>query len=229
MALYPIFNTFKTIFKPMYGFNQNTPESTVTTALKAGINEDVFLQKVEFASMSEGKDPVLQITFGNSSGILRSVIWAVTPESITVPDGKVHKRDVPDLGFVKGQPVTREDAVKMEFDNFNVRLKHIATKFVSEEEANIQASSYADFCQKYVALLSKPEFAKIPVRLKVTLNTNDYSQLPKYPPFIEEMSVPREQTKLRITNYDKVVATTSQSATPTPASAPFDFDGDASF
>lgn len=191
----------------MYGFNQDTQESNAVSALQAGIIENVFLKEVTFTALSEGKPALLQVSFGNNSGILNTIFWEVDPSKITAPVGRVHKRDVPDLGFVKGADVTQSDAVKMEFDNFNTRLKHIATKFVSEEEAEISASNYADFCQKYVALLDKPEYKKVPVRLKVTLNMKDYSQLPKYPPFIESMDVPKEQTRLRFTQWDKVAKT----------------------
>jgi hypothetical protein len=207
----------------MYGFDQNTQESSVTTLLKAGINENVTLQKVEYSSMSEGKDAVLQLTFSSSAGTLRSVFWPVDPNSVREPEGKVHRRDVPALGFVKDTPITRNDAVKIEFDNFNQRLKHIATKFVSEAEATIAANSYPDFCQKYVALLNRANLENTPLRLKVVLNNKDYPQLPKYPPFVESMEVPRDQTKLRITQYDKVVATDNDTAV-VDAPTSFNFD-----
>lgn len=205
----------------MYGFDQTTQETTAVSALQPGIVENVFLKEVKFQSMSEGKDPVLQITFGNNSGTLNSIMWPVDSASVTARDGATHRRDVPALGFVKGATITREDAVKMEFDNFNTRLKHIATKFVSEEEANVRGNSYAEFAKNYVALLDKDEFKSVSLRLKVTLNNKDYSQLPKYPPFVESMDVPREQSKLRITQYDKVVRSTEDA--PTIADSPTNF------
>jgi hypothetical protein len=209
----------------MYGFDQNTQESAVSSVLPAGINENVTLQKAEFASMSEGRDPLLQLTFGNASGSLKVVFWPVDPSSITAPEGRTHRRDVPALGFVKDAPITREDAVKMAFDSFNQRLKHIATKFVTESEAEIQANSYADFAQKYVNLMSKASVKTTPVRLKVTLNNKGYSQLPAYPPFIESMEVPREQSKLRITQWDKVVRD-EEAATVADAPTSFNFGDD---
>lgn len=208
----------------MYGFDQNTQESTVVSTLPAGINESVTLRSVEYVEMSEGRDPLLQVTFGSKAGILKYVFWPVDPSKVLEPEGRNHKKDVPALGFVKDTPITREDAVKMEFDNFNQRLKHIATKFVSEEDAEIRANSYADFCQKYVALLNNDAVRDIPVRLKVTLNNKNYSQLPKYPPFIESMEIPREQTKLRITQWDKVASDEKSVVVEAPTS--FNFGDD---
>lgn len=205
----------------MYGFDNETSVSEGTAVLQPGINENVFLSSVKFESMSEGRDPVLQIEFKTKEGAtLREVAWPVDPEKVRHEDGKTHKRDIPALGFVKGAPVTRQDTIKREFDNFNVRLKHIATKFVSDEEAIINAKSYEDFASQYVALLNKPEYQAIPLRLKVVLNTKDYSTLPKYPPFVELME---DATKLRIGQYDKVVPTTA-AASPAPVDTPVSFD-----
>jgi hypothetical protein len=209
----------------MYGFDQNTQETTATSALKPGINESVYLQEVSFQSLVEGRSPVLQLTFGNNSGILRSVIWPVDPQAVRDPEGKTHPRDVAALGFVKGTPITRDDAVKMEFDNFNQRLKHIATKFITEQEADIKGNSYEEFCRKYVALLNTDKVKETPVRLKVTLNSKDYSQLPKYPPFIESMDIDRTETKLRITQYDKVEPSAAETVV-SDAPTSFNFDDD---
>lgn len=206
----------------MYGFDNETQVSEGSAIIPAGINDNVYLKEVKFEALSEDKDPLLQISFATKNGAtLNSIIWPIDPAMVSTPEGKSHTRDIPALGFVKGTPVTHEDAVKREYDNFNTKLKHIATKFVSEEDAIINASSYADFAAKYVALLNKEEYKEVPLRLKVTLNNKDYSQLPKYAPFIELMSV--EPTGLKLTQYDKVVPTTAQAA-PAPVDSPVDFN-----
>lgn len=198
-----------------YGFDTNTQETASNVPIGAGITENVFLNEVKFTAMSEGKDPVLQVGFKTKTGeILNESFWAVDEARVRgYTNDKPHKKDNPSLGFVKGAPITEDDAVKIAYDTFNTNLKHIATKFVSDEEAVINASSYNDLATKYVALLNKEEYKAIPLRLKVVLNNKDYSTLPRFAPFIERMdTVSAAQSRLRITQYDKIIPTTATSA-----------------
>jgi hypothetical protein len=198
----------------MYGFNEDTTVGTGSSILPAGINEDVTLDYVKLEVMKEGNPAVLQIGFKGDGGTFNAIMWPVDPDRTPFTPGRTHKRDIPALGISKNSPVTREDAVKLAYDNFNTKLKHIATKFVSEEEAIINARSYEEFATKYVALLNKPQFKSIPLRLKLTLNNKDYVQIPLFPPFIELMDTPIEKSQLKITQYDKVVPTAVEAAPP---------------
>lgn len=192
----------------MYGFNAKTPEGSVSRAFPAGIIENVVVSEVKFASMSEGRDPLLQIEFKEpGGGTLRWVVWDIDPQRIrdNHKPGE-HKRDNKELGFVKGTPITADDRVRQEFANWNSKLKHLATKFVSPEEAEISASSYADFCRQYVNLMNKADLTT-PLRMKVVLNGQNYASVPLYAPFVELMTV--EKTALTIGRYDKIVATSS--------------------
>lgn len=196
----------------IYGFDETTEVSSSKPAFTPGIHENVTLASVTFGSMSEGKDPLLQITFNGEKGEeLRWVVWPLDVDRIKSANrgDKTHKRDNARHGFVKGAVVTPTDSVKMAADNWNAKLKHLATTFHGEQ-AVIQGSSYADVSNKYVALMNKADRSK-KLRLKVVLDYKDYPSIPNYPPFVELME---EATKLRMGAGDKVVATSNGGSSP---------------
>jgi hypothetical protein len=194
----------------MYGITEKTQESNVTSSLNPGILDNIHLKSAVFGAMSEGKDPVIQITFADDYGSeLREVLWEVDEDTVrerAETDNRTHSRNNKELGFVKGDLITGDDAVKKAYQLFNQRSKHIATKFVSEDkivEALANVSSYAEFGQAYCDLLSEAD-SSIRVRLKVTLNNKDYSRIPTYPPFIESMQIPKQSSDLKLGQYDRV-------------------------
>lgn len=194
-----------------YGMGSDVQENEMPQYFTGGIHENVYLSDVKYEPISEGNDPVLQVEFKNEAGDkLNEIFWPIDEARIRSWNNgdKEHWRDDPQRGFVKGETITDDDAVAMAYKDFNVKLKHIATKFVDkdvveEELAPENISSYADLANKYVALLKDHVNGKR-VRLKATYSNKDYIELPKYPPFIESMDVPKEQSKLKITKRDKV-------------------------
>lgn len=83
------------------------------------------------------------------------------------------------------------------------RFKHIITKFVPEETFIFEATNFEEFVNKSIAILGDKYIGKL-LRVKVVLNNNDYTTLPNYVPFIENMEV--EKSKLSInTAMDKMI------------------------
>lgn len=195
-----------------YGIDENTQESNVSSSINAGIQENIKLESVDFASVSETGDPVIQVNFIDEFGsTLREILWEVDEEQTKQWNrsaDKTHGRTNKEMGWEKGDPITDEDAVKKAYMLFNQRAKHIATKFVDEDtivEALKGAGSYKEFGEAYAGLFTEDRISNTLVRLKVVLNSKDYSTLPKFPPFIESMSVPRDKSKLEIDpQYDRV-------------------------
>jgi len=98
-----------------------------------------------------------------------------------------------------------DDKEKLENKTLNQikRFKHIITKFVSEDDFIFESANFEDFVNKSIAILGNKYVGK-KVRIKVVLNTSDYTTLPNYVPFIETMEI--EKSKLSInTAMDKVV------------------------
>ena len=218
----------------MYNLGE-VQETVGIQPMKAGIRENIRLTDASFDTLGEGNDPVIQLTFQDEfDGTHRELLWDVDAERVkSWNDGtKVHGRDDKKHGFVKGQPITDQDAVIKAQELFAQRAKHIATKFASVEsvvEATKDAKSYSEFGEAYVGIFTPERMENTRVRLKVTLNTKDYTQLPKYPPFIESMSVPKEASQLEITSYDRVEKATVEQADDPPSFDPTSFDDDAGF
>lgn len=83
------------------------------------------------------------------------------------------------------------------------RIKHIATKFVSEDAFTFSADSFKEFSEKTIKILGS-NFVGIKVRLKVIYSWNNYTSLPKYVPFIEKMEIPKDKSNLEISSIDKM-------------------------
>jgi hypothetical protein len=97
------------------------------------------------------------------------------------------------------------DQEKLENKTLNQikRFKHIITKFIPEDDFIFESENFEDFVKKSIQILGNKYVGK-KVRVKVTLNNNDFTSLPNYVPFIELMST--EKSKLSInTAMDKMV------------------------
>lgn len=101
-----------------------------------------------------------------------------------------------------------EDETKLANKTLNQikRFKHIITKFVPKEAfEGFTVNNFEEFVKKTIQILGN-KYIGIKVRLKVTLNNNNFTSLPNYTPFIELMSIPKEKSVLSInTAMDKMV------------------------
>jgi hypothetical protein len=162
------------------------------------VHEDVTLKKVEFFS---GDSKV-----GNAYQAIKFLyiketdkeIWTLTDQMLQVDKSKMvtwdHEVDIEDT-FVKA------------ITDFNARIKHIALQFVTVAElteACKNVTSFEDFATKLMNLLNPILVTgKKKVRLKVMPNGSNYSEVPKYPKFIQTMD---EASDLTITTkeYEKI-------------------------
>lgn len=97
-------------------------------------------------------------------------------------------------------------------DDTNRRVKHICTKFIGEEAYNAipEADSFEDFFNKVNTAITGKTDGKF--RMLFHYNNKGYVTVPRYPNFIESMSV--NPSKIVITKYvaDRLV----KPATPQP-------------
>jgi len=200
--------------------------------IPVGIHDNITMLKPTFESLKEGNPPVLKLNFEDENGASHDdVVWDVDPErerENAVKYEKKHPRDVKAKGWVKGEQMKPDEAVEIAYANFRQRLKHVATKFVDEEtitEATKGATSYADFAEKYISMFTDEVLEEgNPVRLKLAANQQGYATLPKYPPFIEEMSV--KPSRLQFSSYEKQVIAQAKEDN---ASDPDEFGGNTDF
>jgi len=144
--------------------------------LDVGIHEDVALISIEY-KMSPNNNPFLVFTFEK--------------------DGKK-------LTHTEYEPKDRDGSILEEKKlNQIVRLKHIATKFITEDEFDFESNDFESFCKTIISKL-KGKFEGKKVRVKVIYSNKNFTTLPKYVPFIESMNVPKEKSRLEIISIDKM-------------------------
>lgn len=116
------------------------------------------------------------------------------------------------LSFTEYQPIKREGQSDIDFNkkiqNQMSRIKHIATKFVTEEEFKFEAKDFIDFAKKVIEKLPEQKYKDKLVRLKVVYNYNNFTTLPNYLPFIEKMEISKSESKLTISSIDKMTRST---------------------
>ena len=156
----------------MYGSNVES-NSTGGVAPSVGIQENCELVSV---SLNMDKGGRLDFEFKQSNGA--TVKHAEFPAN-------------PDFGDVEKQAT-----------DVSRRIKHIATKFMPENEFVIEnAASFPEYANKVTALMGQ-KFAGKKFRM-LFIYKGKYVSLPKFPNFIESMDVPAEKTNIYISDWNK--------------------------
>lgn len=161
----------------------------------AGITENVELTKVAYENSKQdgtGKN-VLTFTFtAPNNSQFRKIFWDIDPAQtakLNQAKPRVHSRNNEKLGYEKGKVITDEQAIQIAYSDFNRNIKHILTKYMSEEDAIIKnVNSYEEFSKQVIKKLTgKYEGKKM--RLKTVFNKNGYVDFPRFGNYIEPMSV----------------------------------------
>lgn len=183
-----------------YSIDENVrSEATGGTAtFDAGINENVVLKKVSYtlASMKEDADPngakVLAFEFEKEvNGEIiqfRHTEWEINDQrevesaeklyDVLVSQGKTPKESKAE--FVNMQ-------VDKKYNQFAARIKHIMTKYMSEEDSVIPAcNSFAQFANMVSTMLT-PHIDDRKMRMICVYNYKGYITLPTFVPFLEVM------------------------------------------
>jgi hypothetical protein len=113
--------------------------------------------------------------------------------------------------------------------NLTKRILHIAKKLVDESQLKFKVETFEQLAKKIISVVGNNYKGKL-FRCKVVLNNKNYTTFPNYVPFMENMDVPKEKSKLRIGASDKVVKSKADtiivtSPNPFTATAPSDVDG----
>jgi hypothetical protein len=205
----------------MYEINQDTNSGEARNGLKPGINENVFLTKVAYdkAGNKEDAPMALIFTFANADGgSYEEKVFALDPErikanSITYP--RPHGRDDSKKGYVKGKQITPDQAVAIAFADLASKIKHIMNKFIPEDEIVLRGADFQQFSQNVInTLAGKTE--GMALRLKIVYNNKDFYSLPKFPPFVECMSVTPSALTIN-PKYDRLEKTTKDDENQPPA------------
>ena len=162
----------------MYNVNKNIDsEGRSANFIDVGIHEDAELKGVEYKVSPDAGNEFMVFHFEKEGKTLSHTEWK--------------PKDV--------------DPEKLENKTNNQikRVKHIVTKFISEELYTFEVKDFKSFCLETIRLLGTSYIGK-KVRIKVVYSFNNYTSLPNYVPFIEKMEVPKEKSKLEILSIDKM-------------------------
>ena len=172
----------------MYKIDQSTQvqEVALKSTIPVGINDNCELINVGRYTASNGSD-YLGFTFKDSDGAeLKQMEWDVDPERVTPKPGE-----------------SIDECVTRRVNQMLVRVKHIATKFVPENQFVVQGNNFGELIDSVVKMLAPNTYAGKKVRLKVTYSYNDYCSLPNFAPFIETMDTDPSGLKIN-PKYDKM-------------------------
>ena len=155
-------------------------EARTTNFMDVGIHEDVELTGIEYKTSPERGNEFMVLHFEKEGKRLSHTEWKP--------------------GDVDAEKLANKQANQIK------RIKHIITKFISEDVFVIEADSFKEFCESTIRLLGN-SYVGVKVRLKVVYSFNNYTSLPNYVPFIEKMEIPKEESKLEILSIDKMTKT----------------------
>lgn len=163
---------------PVYNLTKNIDsESNSANFIDVGIHDNIVMDRVEFKQSPKG-NYFLAFYFKDEEG--------------------------KELSHTEWEP-TDDDPKKLEdkITNQMKRVKHIATKFISEDDFVFDANDFKDFAEKTIKSLDG-KYNNKKVRIKVVYSWNNYTSLPNYVPFIESMDIPKDKSNLSITSIDKM-------------------------
>jgi hypothetical protein len=200
----------------MYGISTETQSESSLNVIGAGLQENCKLDKVAYEPSSEknaDSQKVLAFYFSQGSASFRHCEFPIDEARERDNIGKLY-----DMLLSKGQaPAT--NMTKVEFVNARLadsyssqasRVKHIMTKFLSEQDAIIPpVPSFEMFANQVISRL-KGKTEGVVLRLKIVLNNKDYSTFPKYPNFVEVQT--DAPTSLKFTKYDRTIPKTPDNA-----------------
>jgi len=164
-------------------------ESRAVNYVDVGIHEDAELTEVKVDTSPNGN--------------------AFLAFTITSADGKT-------LTKTEWQPSGEDEILSKKARNQAKRVKHIMSKFVSEEDTKIEYDT--DNWIKYASTVKAkldPYITGIKIRIKAIYDNNNYVTLPNYVPFIERMDSPVD-SELEILSIDKVKREAADVETPVP-------------
>ena len=159
----------------MYQIDQKIQsEGSSTKIFSLGITENVEMTNVSIETAANGNSYLKFAFLGPEGSMISNVEFAIDTA-------------------IEGWEKKMQSQAK--------RVKHIMTKFLDEDQINITANNFEEFCKQVIAKLGNSYIGK-KLRTKTIYSYNRYISFPKYVPFLEDMNV--EKSRLTITDFDKM-------------------------
>ena len=170
----------------MYDLTLNIEtEQSISTFIPPGIHEDLRLAK------PDGSYPIVYERSKNGSEFI--AFHVMNAEGLT----HIHTEFIP----------TGDDSavVLKKQANLSKRLLHIGKKFVDVSAfKQLKTESFEQLAKSYISIIGDNYKGKL-LRGKIVLNNKNFTTFPNYVPFLESMTIPKDQSKLKMSDDDKVV------------------------
>jgi len=163
----------------LYSIDNSTQSANDKTYIEAGIHENLTFTKVAYATTDKGKE-YLTFEYTNGKG-----------DKGTHTEWPFAKEVTENTLFI----IERQKGI----------IKQIGEAILGKGNFIIKGTSFADMAKKVVALLS-PAIENKFFRIKVVYDNRGFTSLSSDPKwtFIEPMSIPLEESKIRILKKDKM-------------------------
>jgi hypothetical protein len=103
--------------------------------------------------------------------------------------------------------VTTQEQVTKEQQKFNRTMENLTKVLLSSNYETGEVNTFEEFCKKVIFDIGKSYYDK-ELRIKLVYDSKNRPTLPNYPTMFEDPSlVSDENTKMKITDWDKVVPT----------------------
>lgn len=177
-----------------YGFDEKTKseEGGNSKFLRPGIQEGVYLDKIEYGELPSNKAAYFSISIKDASGKKAE-----------------RKYFEPTLN----QWVQTQADLEVKQANFSAIVKNLATKFLGENYTMPKESSFKKFCEAIIKNIGEKHVG-VELRAKIVLNKGNYPSLPDYAPVFELASL--KESKLFIGKKERIEAVEADIDTPAP-------------
>lgn len=199
----------------MYGIDKTIQSESGFKTINVGLQENIEMTGLTYGPSSEKKDGAakgLIFNFKQEGGAtFRHLEFPIdndreTKNAETYWNKLVADNKTPEIP----KPLFITQYVKRIYDAQASRIKHIMSKFISEDKTLVSGTTFEMFCNNVIAALGDSYKGKR-LRLKLVYNYKDYATFPKYANFIElQTDAP---TTLRLTpKKDRIEKQTPDSA-----------------
>ena len=184
-----------------YGFDEKTNEAVDSKFIDAGLQENLEMKEWKFVPAVAGGDKPV-------SAHVEITLMHTDAEGVEKTASRRYFEPTLGSEFVK----TEADLDKAHA-KFSRIIKNFCTKFLGDQYVIAPAPSFAAFCQKAISDVGV-KYKGVKLRSLIVFNNNGFPTLRSFSPIVEAMSVPTAQTKLKVTDYDIIVAPTKGGAAP---------------
>lgn len=184
-----------------YGFDEKTNESVNSKFIETGIQENLEMKEWKFIpAVTDGANPV--------SAHVEITLMVTDAEGVEKTASRRYFE--PSIG---GEFIKTEEDLNKAHVKFSRIIKNFCTKFLGDQYTIAPAPSFATFCQKAISDVGV-RYKGVKLRSLIVFNNNGFPTLRSFSPVVEAMTVPIAQTKLKVTDYDIVVASTKGGTAP---------------